>query len=165
MTYEYEDPYRYTLSREIPALGNEGTVLFVMLNPSTADERQDDPTIRRCIDFAARWGFARLEVVNLYALRSTDPRGLFAVDDPVGPNNDSQIERAVRNSPEVIVAWGANPHPGGAERVRTVLDLIDHYAGGARCLGQTARLHPRHPLCVKRDSPRPYFKQEARVYV
>ena len=163
--------YRYTLSRDIPALGNEGTVLFVMLNPSTAESAPDggnDRTIRRCIDFAARWGYARLEVVNLYALRSTDPTGLNVAArrciNVVGPENDKHIEQALRNSPEVIVAWGAHSHPGGIERVQAVLSLIEQRTGTPRCLGQTAGLHPRHPLYVKRDTDRTYFEQEVHTY-
>lgn len=76
--------YRYRLDR-LGALLGRGAVNFVMLNPSTADAEQDDPTIRRCLGYAFRWGFARLIVTNLYALRSTDPRALWEHPDPIGP--------------------------------------------------------------------------------
>ncbi len=76
--------YRYTLSRTWDTLTGVGTVVFVMLNPSTADEHVDDPTIRRCISFAKAAGFAGLYVVNLFAWRATKPADLWAADDPVG---------------------------------------------------------------------------------
>ena len=81
--------YRYCLSRvwnpKLPS------VMFVGLNPSTADEQEDDPTVRRCIGFARNWNFGGLILVNLFAYRSTDPADLLRVDDPVGPGNDKHI--------------------------------------------------------------------------
>jgi hypothetical protein len=151
--------YRYVLTRG-PWLHGEGTVMFVMLNPSTADEREDDPTIRRCIRFARSWGFARLVVGNLYALRATDPRELFEHPDPVGPKNDETLRKLALNSPSVIVAWGATLHPQPS-RARSVLELLEFYAGTARCLGQTKDLHPRHPLYVRRDACREVFRRTA----
>src|SRR5690606_18576726 len=84
--------YRYLLTRPIPApfwKPDAGEAVFVMLNPSTADASEDDPTIRRCIGFAKEWGCTGLTVANLYALRSTDPKGLWKHRDPVGPENDA----------------------------------------------------------------------------
>ena len=80
--------------------------MFVGLNPSTADETQDDPTVRRCLGFARAWGFGGLMMTNLFGLRSTDPRGLLAVDDPVGPGNDAAILAQARRCPLVVLAWG-----------------------------------------------------------
>src|SRR6185369_17379869 len=84
--------YRYSLRREW--IGGAGTVCFIMLNPSTADASVDDPTIRRCIGFAQRWGYQILEVVNLYAYRATRPRDMFAAADPVGPENEYYLCKA-----------------------------------------------------------------------
>lgn len=154
------DPYRYTLSRG-PWLNGEGTVLFVMLNPSTADERQDDPTIRRCVRFAQSWGFAQLLVGNLYALRATDPWELFAAEDPVGPGNDERLRVMAARAQEIVVAWGATLHPQ-PERVRHVLELLKSYRV-AWCLGQTKGLHPRHPLYVRADAPRIKFGPLSRL--
>lgn len=151
--------YRYTLRREIPGLGFEGTVLFVMLNPSTADDNVDDPTIRRCVSFATRWGFARLEVGNLYALRSTDPASLFASDDPVGRDNDRHLEAMAGRATEIIVAWGATRHPF-PKRAQDVLRRLEFHCR-ANCLGQTKQLHPRHPLYVRGDKHREVFKRLA----
>ena len=80
-----------------------------MLNPSTADAERDDPTIRRCIGFSRAWGFGGAEMVNLFALRSTDPGRLREAADPVGPGNVAHIADAARGATQVIAAWGAFP--------------------------------------------------------
>lgn len=143
--------YRYALWRETGRLGAEGTVLFVMLNPSTADEVENDPTVRRCIGFAGDWGFARLAVANAYAYRATDPAELRRVDDPVGPDNDEWLDRLASQAHAVIAAWGAHIDP---ERERRVIELVEFQAGTMRCLGQTQALHPRHPLYLAADTKR-----------
>ena len=93
-------------------LGEPLSCLFVMLNPSTADGEADDPTIRRCVGFAKRWKFERLEVVNLFAYRATKPSDLFAFQaqggDPIGWQNSELIGEALRDSGLVVCAWGAN---------------------------------------------------------
>jgi hypothetical protein len=80
-----------------------------MLNPSTADAEKFDPTVRRCFGFARDWGFGGLEVVNLFALRSTYPEQLKKVSDPVGPENDAVIRRAVKAADLVVASWGYIP--------------------------------------------------------
>lgn len=142
--------YRYNLIRR----WSDGPVAtFVMLNPSTADGTEDDPTIRRCIGFARGWGMGGLDVVNLYALRSTDPRGLWATDDPVGPENDyhlrSHAEAARNVGWPLIAAWGANAK---ADRVHAVLALPGMTA--LQALGTTKDGAPRHPLYLRSDSVR-----------
>ncbi len=137
--------WRYSLTREVAPLDGDGTVTFVMLNPSTADEWQDDPTIRRCIGFARAWGFARLKVVNIYAYRATNPRELGKVNDPVGPDNFCTIAKIVGGSDLVVCAWGVNA-PRGAANV--VLDLI----AAPHALGVTKGGAPCHPLYMPRDS-------------
>jgi hypothetical protein len=96
--------YRYWLSRTIAPAGKR--VTFIGLNPSTADASKNDPTISRCINFAAQWGAATLIVVNLFAYRSTDPRALSRASDPVGPENDAWLKKALIESDLVIAAWG-----------------------------------------------------------
>lgn len=133
--------YRYSLTREWdPELGR---VLFVMLNPSTADARSDDPTIWRCIAFAMSWGFGSLEVVNLFAYRATCPHALVEVADPIGPENDRHIGEAVDRANLVIAAWGCR---GGLYRRDAA---VRPYMAAAKCLGVTKAGHPRHPLYVK----------------
>lgn len=145
--------YRYSLTRRwnepmpdrLPVLD-----LWIMLNPSTADADQDDPTIRRCIAFSRGWGADGLRVVNLFALRSTDPAALLRHPDPIGPRNDATLALLARASRElggrVVCAWGA--HSMAAERARTVQHLI----GDAVCLGTTKAGAPRHPLYVRGDT-------------
>jgi hypothetical protein len=100
--------YRYWLSRRL-GMG-ERTVLFVGLNPSTADATQDDPTIRRCVGFARSWGFDWLYMGNLNAWRSTDPKGLPAEPlEAVGPRNAEALRWMAQRAELVIAAWGATP--------------------------------------------------------
>jgi hypothetical protein len=154
--------YRYTLERG-PWLNGAGTVLFVMLNPSTADETQDDPTIRRCIGFAQAWGFSRLTVANLYAVRATDPRELWLHHDPIGPWNKRSISKLASDADQVIVAWGATPHPDPNQPHR-MLRTLGFFHGGVVCLGHTKDGHPRHPLYVPKAAQRvPYQRAGAEV--
>jgi hypothetical protein len=134
--------YRYTLTRVWePALP---VTCWVMLNPSTADAGTDDPTIRRCVNFSHGWGHGGIVVVNLYALRATDPRELLKVADPVGPENDQAIEDACAGN-FTVVAWGAKAK---RDRVKRVKGLLFDTALDVGCLGLTKEGHPRHPLYV-----------------
>lgn len=134
--------YRWTLAR----IWDEAKpqIAFVGLNPSTASHDVDDPTIRRCIDFASRWGFGTYIMLNLFAYRSTDPAGLRLVEDPVGACNDECIELVTRDVDCVVVAWGAHSHPLLKSRAEHVLSLIPN----PKCLGTTKGGSPRHPLYV-----------------
>lgn len=140
--------YRYRLWRRW-ADGGE-VVAFVMLNPSTADARRDDPTIRRCGGFARAWGFAAMTVVNLFALRATDPARLRRARDPVGRDNDRHILAAAGGCDALVLAWGNAGALGG--RDRAVLALL----AGVRtdCLGLTGAGQPRHPLYLPRATRR-----------
>jgi hypothetical protein len=140
-TFSRDRRFRYRLWRGWDR--SKGIVAFVMLNPSTADARHDDPTIRRCIGFARAWGFGGIEVVNLFAYRATDPRELLWVDDPIGPRNSRHIRSAVRRASLVVLAWGAHP---------SVVRHAPMSLPRARSLGLTRAGHPRHPLYVRRDA-------------
>lgn len=140
-TYRYELFRRWSLG--LPLLD------IRMLNPSTADEYENDPTIRRCIDFARRWKFGGIRVTNQFALRSTDPAALLPHPDPIGPNN---LDYLRRESALTLVAWGAHP---AVQR----LAPADGWPipGNAVCLGVTADGSPRHPLYVRADTePQPW---------
>ncbi|BDR53264.1 hypothetical protein KIM372_11710 [Bombiscardovia nodaiensis] len=132
--------YRYELTRvwddAQPSMG------FVMLNPSTADAHEDDPTIRRCKQYAKDQGFGGIVVVNLYAYRSPEPSDLWTVEDPVGPENDAFVEGLKSRCSKIVVAWGKN---ATEERVREVLPLLgdDLY-----CLCKNADGSPHHPLYI-----------------
>lgn len=133
--------YRYDLWR---TWGPEPHLLFVLLNPSTADAQRDDPTVRRCIGFARRFGAGGVGIVNLYARRSSDPRDLWhwSEPDPVGPENDEFIGRAASLCDCIVCAWGAFPR--ATERGRAVYRMLD--SAKVRVLGTTKAGHPRHPL-------------------
>lgn len=148
--------YRYSLwriwSHNLPK------VLFIMLNPSTADASIDDPTSRRCIRFAKDWGFGSLEVVNLFAYRATKPDELKKCSDPIGPDNDIYIRRAALQTDKIITAWGTK----GAllERNRSVMEIL--YSFRTYCLDISKDGHPKHPLYVAGDCrPRLYFQEAA----
>ena len=96
--------YRYTLWRIWAP--DKPYACFLGLNPSTADETADDPTVRRCIDYSKRWGMGSLLMLNIFAYRSTDPEKMKAVADPVGPDNDRWIKEIAGNAGIVIAAWG-----------------------------------------------------------
>lgn len=145
--------YRYLLWRRWkPGIAG---ALFVMLNPSTADANDDDPTIRRCSDFAFRWGFGGIEVANLFALRSTDPTSIFHAPDPVGPENGIL---PVGDVGVIIAAWGARAdHPMVCTRALEVLSDFTTRQLKVACLGVTRGGHPRHPLYLRSDTlPQPY---------
>lgn len=142
--------YRYTLEREW--MTGSGTCLFIMLNPSTADAEQDDPTIRRCIGFAQRWGYKRLTVGNLFAYRATDPKDLrrqTPLEVAAGPENDEWLRRLCTQAALVVAAWGS--HRFASYRLPFVEPILAERSGGVVCLGATKAGHPRHPLYVKGD--------------
>ncbi len=138
--------YRYALSR---SWGDEkGRVVWVMLNPSTADEAQDDPTIRRCIDFTRAWGFDAMTVVNLFAYRATDPSHLpMVTSEAVGPLNDLHVDVATNGADMVIAAWGASHY--ATVRAVSVLERITRHTA-VHCLVKTKTGCPKHPLYVPR---------------
>ena len=140
--------YRYALWREW-AQNPVRRCLFVMLNPSTADSEQDDPTIRRCVAFAKAWGADALDVANLYAFRATKPKDMKAASDPVGPDNDAWIERRVRRAGQVVLAWGQNAEP---QRAANVVRSIRALNVPMYCLGTTDAGEPRHPLFIPADT-------------
>ncbi len=134
--------FRYWLERDLE-VKSEKTLLVIGLNPSTADAENNDPTIRRCIRFATEWGYGRLWVANIFAFRSTDPKGLLGIKDPVGADNDKWIKKLNLKADLTLVAWGNNGMLNG--RYKDVLK----YVKDPHCLGQTKLSHPRHPLYVK----------------
>lgn len=133
--------YRYLLWRT----WSPGPVLlWVMLNPSTADAEVLDPTVCRCVDFARRWGYGGIQVVNLFAYRSTDPKHLLEVQDPVGPANDQAIEIATGFCDKVIAAWGVTGRL--KRRDISVRKLIRNAGKDLYCMKLTRRQDPAHPL-------------------
>lgn len=139
--------HRLRLWREWDA--NDPVMVFIGLNPSTADAERDDPTIRRCIGFAKREGAGRLEMLNLYSLRTPSPRVLRASTHRLHPQID-EVMRDVLCWPRVkwvVAAWGVLTD---AEREREA--AVKKLAGTMSCLGTTQGGFPRHPLYLPRDS-------------
>jgi hypothetical protein len=143
--------YRYELLR---AWGwGEGVCNFVMLNPSTADETKNDPTVERCERYARRWGYGVLAVTNLFAFRATNPKDLRAARDARcgvgGPENDAAILRWA-HAELVVVAWGNH----GGERARYVLSILTEARPDKvpLCLGVNRSGHPVHPLYQPNDA-------------
>lgn len=145
--------YRYWLMRDIDILSDK-ILVFIMLNPSTADHTQDDPTIRRCMNFARAWGYGKLIVVNLFAFRATDPSQLWAQKtiDPIGPDNDLAIEEAVLiaklNDGIVVCAWGS--HGKYMDRGNQVIGMID-INDNIYYLKMSKSGQPCHPLYLPGD--------------
>lgn len=140
-----DEVYRYSLTRR---WAKGPAVAWIMLNPSTADADVDDPTIRRVIGFSGSWGYAAAQVLNLYALRATDPADLWTHPDPVGPDNDAVLRASVRMVNTVVVAWGA--HPLAGRRALQVASRLPPYR--LLCLGVCQSGAPRHPLYVRADT-------------
>jgi hypothetical protein len=131
--------YRYTLWRDW--IGGEGYAMFIGLNPSTADER-DDPTIRRCVALAMSWGYSALCMTNLFAFRTTSPKLMKAAADPIGPDNDTWLESAALSASIVVAAWGVHGGFMGRDfHVRNLIPRLHH-------IGLTRAGQPRHPLFV-----------------
>lgn len=127
-------------------------IAWVMLNPSTADARVDDPTIRRCVGFSKGWGYGGIEVVNVYNLRATNPKALWGDVDRMGSwlhrdvaeyLMDQQVERA-------ICAWGAHAKPGHAANL---LSELERYGIATSCLGKNKGGSPKHPLYLAAKTP------------
>ncbi len=141
--------YRYTLKRAIPG-GNGQAVLFVMLNPSTADANVDDPTIRRCIGFARAWGYSRLLVGNLSAYRATKPADMLG--QPCGPLCNHHLLAMAKRADLIVCAWGSNAK-GMTLRAGDVRTMLS--PNGERPLhhlGLTKGGHPKHPLYLRADT-------------
>lgn len=141
--------YRYELIRELADTGP--TIGWCLHNPSTADAEVDDPTSRRGIAFSRAWGAKRMIFVNPWALRSTDKGGLWWVLDPVGPDNDTHIERVARECVEtggfMVLGWG-KVEKRGRKRLDRVVDIIRATGCATRCLRTTKDGSPEHPLYI-----------------
>ena len=122
-------------------------IAFVMLNPSTATEVQNDPTVERCERRARALGYGAFRVTNIFAWRDTDPKAMRTVADPVGPENDAAIAGAAHWADTVIAAWGA--HGEHLDRGRAVESLLRATGQPLFHLGLTKAGHPRHPLYIR----------------
>ena len=158
-----DECYRYWLEREIDP-ERDCTVMFVMLNPSTADEEQDDPTIRRCIGFARDWGCGRLIVTNLSPLRATNPKNLKAAgpDPPdVRKKNLEHVQCGAEAADKIVLAWGT--HGRWEDRGGEMIETLRGWGYCLYTLGLTRYGWPRHPLPVpKGTKPIPFQRRPGR---
>ena len=145
--------YRYELWRRWESSGR--ILLWILLNPATADADDDDPTTMRCVRFADRWGYGAIRVVNLFALRASNPKALYTADAPVGPDNDRIIIEAIDSTQDLICAWGNHGRLNG--RGDEVRGLLSGHGCKPRIFRLTRRDEPTHPLYVSYStSTRPY---------
>ena len=143
-----DELYRYLLTRGTPA---RDFILWIMLNPSVADDIIDDPTIKKVCGFSERWKFSYLKVVNLFALRSTDPRNLLLHANPEGPDNDRHLQEQIRDAHTIICAWGN--HGILRDRDLAVRQMIADAGKTPSCLKLNKELAPgrrapQHPLYI-----------------
>jgi hypothetical protein len=134
--------YRYVLYRQWNP--DKPLIAFIGLNPSTADETNNDPTIRRMIGFAQQWGYGGLLVGNIFALRSTDPKKLYTSRDPVGPENDQWLLTIELTAAKVIACWGTH----GKLHNRHQICKVNLWS--SEVLGLTKKGFPKHPLYLKK---------------
>jgi len=136
--------YRYLLWRTWDP--SKPPAMFLGLNPSTATEEIDDPTVRRCIQYAFMWGYGSLWMANIFSFRATDPKEMKAASEPIGQDNDRKLKCAANWAGVIVAAWGNHgEHLNRAEQVEQML------AGRLSCLTVTGGGHPGHPLYLKKD--------------
>lgn len=153
--------HRYCLWRK---WGEGGTVVWILLNPSTADALEDDPTVRKCIAFTKLWGqqaglptYGSIIIVNLYSWRATKPKDLRGATTPYNDRTDKVIELCLRHADRVMCGWGANPALDKASRVSRVMGLIRAAGHTPEALRVTQAGHPEHPLYIPYAvQPQPY---------
>ncbi len=145
-----EGNYRYRLWRIWDK--TKQVMVWIMLNPSTADAEEDDPTIRRCMGFARSNGCGSINVVNLYAYRTTDPKELLKVQDPIGPENDHWLSvTCAQYNIKVVCGWGNFEVDN--KRANVVMQERKKFDSLYRFGPTTKSGQPRHPLYLKRDLP------------
>ena len=150
-TFSKDRLYRYSLHR----IWNEDLpkVLFIGLNPSTANETKNDPTIRRCMQYAKDWGFGGYIMGNIFAYRSTDPSNLYKIKNPIGIKNDYWLKKLHKEADLTIAAWGINGK--FMDRGKKVLSFILE----VKCLRMTKEGFPSHPLYLPKNlTPIPYIQ-------
>lgn len=156
--------YRYSLSRQwgFPAPPTPARfILFIMLNPSVADARIDDNTVRKITKMARRWGYDGLLVGNLFAYRSTNPDRLFAVADPIGPDNGDYLLDLADEAAAIVVAWGNTADAVAEGRAAQVVEMLRGAGRDLACLGFNTSDAPKHPLYLRDATEREPFPRGA----
>jgi len=147
---EWQPEFRFASITEDPDATKDGFVMFIGLNPSTADEIQDDPTIRRCVDFAKSWGYTSMCMTNLFAYRATMPEEMKLQIEPIGAENDGTVKRLAREACLIVAAWGTHgKHMDRQERVKhwfASQNIQMHH------LGLNSDGTPKHPLYLRKTT-------------
>lgn len=138
------EKYRYSLTRVWDEAAPR--VVFIMLNPSTATEIQNDPTVERCERRARALGYGAFCVCNIFAYRATDPKVMRAQPDPVGPENDTAIIEAAKWANDIVCAWGT--HGAHMDRGKAVEHIMRNQPKPLTHLGLSIAGHPKHPLYI-----------------
>ena len=148
--FSIDQKYRYSLSRVWNP--NLPKAVVIGLNPSTATAEQDDPTIRRCIEFSHREGCGSFMMLNIFAYRSTDPHGLELCKEPIGEENDNYLISTCRDAKLIIAAWGS--HGKFRNRGLKVRFLFEKNLPDKRllCFGKNKDGEPVHPLYQPKDA-------------
>jgi hypothetical protein len=146
------DLYRYRLERQF---GIGPTLMFVMVNPSTADAEKDDQTIKKCVGFAQRAGYGRIVVGNKFAFRATDVTKLREQRDPIGPENDERLRAMMSEALCVVAGWGqlAKLPEALRSRWKDIVRLADAAGHELHSIGINADKHPKHPQMTGYDVP------------
>lgn len=146
--------YRFALYREWDK--KKPRIAFIGLNPSTADEHMDDPTIKRCIQFAKDWGFGSMLMGNIFAYRATDPDELYTVHDPVHGENNMWLDKIQRSSDKTVACWGIHGEfKSRGYHVQLLLSVDPqhpHPRQGLYIFGLTKQGYPKHPLYLRKSS-------------
>lgn len=142
--FSWHEADRYSLTR---TWGDGDLVAFIGLNPSTANEIEDDPTIRRCMNYARAWGYESMVMLNLFAFRATNPKVMKDQADPVGILNNARLLEWVAGADRVVACWGTHgAHLGRGAQVRAMLEPTPLYT-----FGLTKNGHPKHPLYLPKS--------------
>jgi len=147
--FSIDRSHRYTLIHRWDELLNPNHgIAWICLNPSTADENQLDPTLRRIRDFSATWGYSFFIMLNLFAWRATQPADMKRTTDPIGPDNDRWIAHWSTRVDRVMLGWGEHgAHLGRDQQVLAYLDRKKTF-----CLERNASGQPKHPLYVSKKN-------------
>lgn len=153
-TFSSCEKYRYTLSRDWSDSDDKKRILFIMLNPSTADANKFDPTVKRCYTYAVKWGYNVMDVGNIYAYRATDPKDMLNAQkngiDIVGQDNDVSIQTMCDKADRIVCAWGS--HGWSKHRAIAIKNVLKcWYQHKTSCLKKCKDGSPSHPLYLKGD--------------
>ena len=147
--------YRYQLHRKVTD-EFDGKVVFIGVNPSTADHKIDDPTIRRLKCFTHDWGYGQFSIVNVFGLRSKTPTALANAPDPIGARNDWWIHNEVSDADLIVVMWGDEGKVPPMLRYR--FNVVNDMLTSAKCFGRTKHGHPKHPLYLTSTTTLEHWK-------